>query len=442
MKYYKPKYYLIAFSLFYLLLLGIMVFYFAQVLELKKKEIHSIAHEKIDALEPVLSFEKGSKKKDNFIYRAVLDLLQKKTTLEEIKSKNRSLFEAANLDATKKIDSTFRELGYKVAFRIDLTDVIINSTKENLLLEPITILQTEKDVKKAHRINSSEWEVEESSTNKSDETCIDCPIDYKNHFTVKQEKYIEVINFNRIAFRELFPLLLGSFLICTFILILYYITYKTIKKKEQEVLSLHNMVDNVSHEFKLPIATLKYGCNNLQQEYNSATIELIQRQVSRLERLQNQLGGFVETTDHAFSKADLVQLLADLKLKNEHVSFTLAWDLDDKLNFPQTEIETILLNLLENSIKYGGTAIVCTLKENEGKLCIQVADNGIGIAKAEQNLIFQKFYRVRHHNIHNTLGLGIGLYQVKQIVDRRKGRVQLKSKLTEGTTFTILLPYV
>lgn len=442
MKYYKPKYYLIAFSLFYLLLIGLMTFYFLHVLELKKKEIHTIAHTKIDAIEGLLAFDKKSKNKNNLIYQAVLDLLQNKTTVEEIKKKNTSYFEAINKDASQKIDSAFRDLGYNVAFRIELTDVIPYSTKENILKTPLTILQTERVLTNAYRINSSEWEVEESSTNKSDEPCIDCPIDYKNHFTAKQEKYLEVINFNSIAFRALFPLLLGSFLICTFILILYYITYKTIKKKEKEVLSLHNMVDNVSHEFKLPIATLKYGCNNLQQEYNSATVELIQRQVSRLERLQNQLGGFVETTDHTISKADLEQLLADLKLKNEHVSFTLAWDLDDKLNFPQTEIETILLNLLENGIKYGGTNILCTVKEKESKLCIQISDNGIGIAKTEQNLIFQKFYRIRHHNIHNTLGLGIGLYQVKQIVDKRKGSIRLKSKLTEGTTFTILLPYV
>lgn len=102
MKYDKPKYYLISFSLFYLLLIGIMVFYIAQVLELKQKEIHSIAHDKIDDLESLLSFEKKSKNKDNFIYRVVVDLLQKKTTVEEIKSQNKDLFNTANLDATKK----------------------------------------------------------------------------------------------------------------------------------------------------------------------------------------------------------------------------------------------------------------------------------------------------------------------------------------------------
>lgn len=441
MKYSKPKYYLIAFSVFYLLLIGIMTFYFLQVLALKKKEINTIAHNKLDALESVLAFDKKSKKKDNILYQAVLDLLYKKATLAEIKAKNEEFFHKANLDASQKVDSAFQDLGYEVAYRVDLTHVILNTTKENVLPEPVTILETQKKITEASRINTSQWEVEETSKHTSDEDCVDCPEDYSNHFTVNQEKYIQVLNFYSIAFRDLFPLLLGSFLICTFILVLYFITYKTIKKKEQEVLTLHNMVDNVSHEFKLPIATLKYGCNNLQQEYNSPTIELIQRQLSRLERLQNQLGGFVAFTDQMFCKTHLIQLIADLQLKKPHVQFTVHWEVNDVLDFPQTEIETILLNLIENGIKYGGTKISCSVKNEKNQLCIQVTDNGIGIEKGEQNLIFRKFYRIRQHNIHNTLGLGIGLYQVKQITTQRKGSIRLTSKLTEGTTFTILLPY-
>ncbi len=415
-----------------------------QVLELKRKEIHKIAHDRIDIIENVLSFEKKNKKKDNVMYQAVLDLLQKKATIEDIQKKNASYLQSISLDATQKIDSAFADLGYQIAYRIDLTHVILNSTQENMLKAPVTILETQQKVKHAQRVNSSEWEVEESSSNKSDEPCKDCPEDYANHFTVKQEKYIEVLNFNSIAFRELFPLLAGSFLICTFILILYFITYKTIKKKEQEVLSLHNMVDNVSHEFKLPIATLKYGCNNLKQEYDSPTVALIQRQIDRLERLQNQLGvsSNANADELSFTKADFTQLIEDLKVRNSAINFQASWSLvENTIPFPQTELETILLNLLENGIKYGGTFITCSLYSKENKLYIEVSDNGIGIEKKEQVLIFRKFYRIIHNNVHNTLGLGIGLYQVKHLVDKHQGSIQLNSIVTKGTTFIIRIPY-
>ncbi|WP_060875620.1 sensor histidine kinase [Myroides odoratus] len=441
MKYSKPKYYLIAFSLFYLFLIGIMIFYFLQVLDLKRKEIHKIAHDRIDEIEGLLAFEKKTKKKDNVLYHAVLDLLQKKATIEEIQEQHASYFESTSKDATQKIDSAFADLGYKMAYRIDLTHVILNSTKENVLNAPVTILETEQKIRHAHRVNSSEWEVEESSKNKSDETCLDCPEDYSNHFIVKQEKYIEVLNFNSIALRELAPLLLTSLFICIFILILYFITYKTIKKKEQEVLSLHNMVDNVSHEFKLPIATLKYGCNNLKQEYDSPTVALIQRQIDRLERLQNQLGVVVDANELPFSQASFIQLIEDLKLRNQGIDFKISWKTEEDIQLPQTAIETIILNLIENGIKYGGTQLTCSIQHKENKLYIEVSDNGIGIEKKEQNLIFRKFYRIIHNNVHNTLGLGIGLYQVKQIVDKYQGNIQVHSKLKVGTTFIICIPY-
>jgi len=441
MKASKPKYYLIAFSLFYLLLIGIMVFYFVQVLELKKKEIHSIAHNKIDAIENILSFEKKSKKKDNILYQGVMDILQKKKTITEFKTENPGYFEHINRDATQKIDSIFKPLGYQVSYRVDLTAIILNTTKENFLSTPITILETDQKIQKAHRVNTSEWEVEESSRNKSDEPCLDCPPDYSNHFTIKQEKYIEVRNFNSLAFRDLLPLLIGSFLICSFILILYFITYKTIKKKEEEVWSLHNMVDNVSHEFKLPIATLKYGCQNLKQEYDSPTVALIQRQVDRLERLQNQLGITLDAEEKIFNKEHFRQLIEDLSIRHQDLILDTYWEVEENIPFSQTAIETILLNLLENAIKYGGTTISCSLYKKENKLYIEVSDNGLGIDKKEQNLIFRKFYRIIHNNVHNTLGLGIGLYQVKQIVDKYQGHIQVKSKISEGTTFIIRIPY-
>jgi len=202
------------------------------------------------------------------------------------------------------------------------------------------------------------------------------------------------------------------------------------------------MVDNVSHEFKLPIATLKYGCNNLKQEYDSPTVALIQRQIDRLERLQNQLGhAVIETVISPFSQANLSQLIDDLKLNHPSINFSIIWAINDVINLPKTEIETILLNLFENSIKYGGTAITCSVSVKDNLLQLQVSDNGMGIAKTEQHLIFRKFYRIIHNNVHNTVGLGIGLYQVKSIVEKYQGHIKVDSKLTEGTTFLIRIPY-
>ena len=72
---------------------------------------------------------------------------------------------------------------------------------------------------------------------------------------------------------------------------------------------------------------------------------------------------------------------------------------------------------------------------------IKVTDNGNGIEKKELRNIFEKFYRIQSNNIHNSKGLGLGLYFVKKIIDGYHGKIDVSSLINEGTTFKITLPY-
>ena len=74
------------------------------------------------------------------------------------------------------------------------------------------------------------------------------------------------------------------------------------------------------------------------------------------------------------------------------------------------------------------------------KVFVRIFDNGPGIVESKRNLIFDKFYRVPSGNIHDVKGFGIGLYYVKQIVDKHKGKIKAESTLEKGTTFIIQLP--
>ena len=75
----------------------------------------------------------------------------------------------------------------------------------------------------------------------------------------------------------------------------------------------------------------------------------------------------------------------------------------------------------------------------ENQFSISIEDDGIGIEKNKQSLLFEKFYRVQQGNLHNTKGLGLGLYYVNQIVKAHQGSVNVVSDLGKGTQFTILL---
>lgn len=423
--------------MFYILLLGLMGFYFNQAIRLKQKAINNTAQEKMDALLEQKFYKGISLSKESELYAHFMALKQNKTTLDRIKKNynNSSAF------FTTKVDSTFKDLGYQVAAKFSITQITLNDKKINLLDEPFTFLETTAKVVSPRKINTSEWEINETSTPEEKDQYDKIGNKKDLHITVHQEKEIEVLNYLQIAIMDLLPLLLGSILICIFILVLYYITYKTIKQKEREVHNLYNMVDNVSHEFKLPIATLKYGCNNLAKEYESPTINLLLRQIDRLDRLQNKLNPSLNNTkDEHFTKNTYLKMLEDIALTSPQVHFEIDWLTQEWIPFSKTNIETILLNLIENSIKYGSSTIQCCVDFKNNNLNVVIKDNGIGISKDQQKDVFKKFYRIREGNIHNTTGLGIGLYQVKQLIDTMHGTISLTSKEQVGTTIKIKIP--
>ena len=112
------------------------------------------------------------------------------------------------------------------------------------------------------------------------------------------------------------------------------------------------------------------------------------------------------------------------------------------LQLDRFHLTTAITNVLENAVKYGCEKITVSsvLKNNE--FCIAIQDDGIGISKKNQALLFDKFYRVENGNIHTTKGLGLGLYYVEQIVKAHKGSIQIVSDLGKGATFNLTLPSI
>jgi signal transduction histidine kinase len=103
---------------------------------------------------------------------------------------------------------------------------------------------------------------------------------------------------------------------------------------------------------------------------------------------------------------------------------------------------TVLSALMDNAIKYCVSKPIVTLfvSNSNDNSTIRIADNGIGIAPREQRRVFDKFYRVSQGNRHDTKGYGLGLYYVRNIVERHGGKIAIRSALGKGTEFEITLP--
>ena len=132
-----------------------------------------------------------------------------------------------------------------------------------------------------------------------------------------------------------------------------------------------------------------------------------------------------------------------LQINNKNGQITEAYDAENaNVEVDPVHFTNLISNLVDNAIKYSGDdpqVGIMTFNKN-GKLCIRVRDNGIGIKKEDQKRVFEKFYRVPTGNVHTVKGFGLGLSYVKKIVEEHNGSVSLRSELNKGTEFEISLP--
>jgi signal transduction histidine kinase len=108
----------------------------------------------------------------------------------------------------------------------------------------------------------------------------------------------------------------------------------------------------------------------------------------------------------------------------------------------ELRLRELFLNLLDNAVKYsrpGGTVdIALTIEQTRAR--VSVIDHGIGIALEDQSRIFDRFYRTDNARAHTKKGTGLGLSICAWIVESHRGRIEVQSKIGEGSTFTVLLP--
>lgn len=434
----KSKNLALLFAGLFLLLLGIQVFFMYKTYQVKKREIYSDVHKRItDYTDNLEDLGGASNLGDDAVKKELIRFNNKEISKKQFLSyfdENRNYSEKQLSDY---IDKNFEEEGYKVAVRILYLSIVYIPDSTNLIDKPIVLYETKNKVIQPGISNTGKWETSSIST--SDE---EKKPEKNDSFLVKSRTDFEILNINYIIFKELTLIILCCVALLLSVLLLYISTIKNLIRQQKQVEILHTVVDNISHEFKTPIATLKIASKTLKKEYNRDVFPLIDRQISRLEDLMMQL--HTEEPDEEISiiyPQDWDFFIQDLAFTYPKSEFSLNNSIAKDLPFDKKLMETIIKNLCENSVKYGASKIKIDLKTIQNKLEINISDNGIGIEQKELKNIFEKFYRIQSNNIHNSKGLGLGLFFVKQIIQRYSGKTEVTSIIKAGTTFKISIPY-
>jgi PAS domain S-box-containing protein len=214
---------------------------------------------------------------------------------------------------------------------------------------------------------------------------------------------------------------------------------------------------NISHEFRTPLTLLLGPIEDAMNEpgdteNNRIRMGVAYRNALRMQKLVNTLLDFsrIEAgrTDGRFSVVDIAAFTLDLASSFRSAIEKAGLDLRFRLGPVQQEVlvdtgmwEKIVLNLVSNAFKYTREgSITVGVEEGEGEVRISVTDTGIGIPADQQDLIFDRFHRVENSTVRSQEGTGIGLALVRELVKMHKGRIDVSSRLNEGSAFTVSLP--
>lgn len=276
-----------------------------------------------------------------------------------------------------------------------------------------------------------------------------------------EELWVIVPDVKNFLLESMSWMIAGSVLFTLVICTAFFITVRTMlrQKKLSEIKS--DFINNMTHEFKTPLATISLAVDALKNEKVWRSREKMDYFSSIIKDENKRMNKQVETILQA---ALLDKQEVQLNMKPQHVhevivrvidNFRLQMedrngkaDLDlaaanDLIEADEVHFTNLLSNLVDNAIKYSkdsGLQINVSTQNTGNAIRIKIEDNGIGMSKETVNRIFEKFFRAHTGNVHNVKGFGLGLSYVKAMVDAQKGKIKVESMPGRGTTFTIEFP--
>lgn len=252
-------------------------------------------------------------------------------------------------------------------------------------------------------------------------------------------------------------------LVFTMIIVIAYAgaIYQLIRQKQiSEIKS--DFINNMTHEFKTPLATINLAIEAIQNPKVIGDQEKIQRYLRMIREENKRMHAQVENVlriskleknqlDISKDRADVHDIIRDAISHIELIVLDRGGYIHTHLEAERTEVlanemhfGNVIVNILDNAVKYSPEAPKIDLYTEvvKNNIIIKIRDQGAGMSKAVLKKVFEKFYREHTGDIHNVKGHGLGLAYVKKIVDDHQGEVYAESEKGKGSTFYIKLPLI
>lgn len=255
-------------------------------------------------------------------------------------------------------------------------------------------------------------------------------------------------------------LIAGAVFFTLIIISTFFLTVRALLKQKKLSEIKSDFINNMTHEFKTPLATISLAVDALKNEkvINDKTKTEYFTGIIKEEnkRMNKQVEAILQAAllDNESVKLDLKKTSVNELIKNALNNIELQVlekkgklqiKLDatrDAILIDEVHFTNLVNNLLDNAVKYSkDNLLIKFTTQNVGEqFKIRIEDNGIGMSKETLSRIFEKFYRAHTGNLHNVKGFGLGLSYVKTMVDAHRGTIKAESTLGKGTTFILSFP--
>lgn len=279
----------------------------------------------------------------------------------------------------------------------------------------------------------------------------------------RQEKNMLVLHImdrKKYLYASILWLLIASVICISILMAVFGVTVFIIIRQRKLSDVKNDFINNMTHEFKTPIATISLASSAISNpkvlanpdqvlKFNEMVKKENSRMLKHVEKILHQAR--LDRKEIELNK-ELINLNAIILEACEHFSLQCEEKCVNLVCKPEAKMDIIyademhitncVFNMIDNSIKYSkeNPEITVYTKSNAKGVKIGIKDNGLGLSKEAQKMVFTRFYRVSHGNLHNIKGFGLGLSYVKSIVEAHGGSINLRSKLNKGTSIEMFFP--